>query len=368
MQEPSSNQNDGLLTAVSKQVDALCGAYTEKMRQLHSLLDREEDPRERTARQTAAGRALWNHVIHDPLARFLAGESHLRKLQGKMEEAAKESKARGTAGVMLAVRTLWFDGKIEAALRQWRKEDSEGTGRSHTCGVPPQVVLLGAGMDTRAYRLKCLEGCNVFEVDLPKIVDFKSALLKCATATEGSGEDEEKAEAVADAPQRARLCADRVVRVAADLASEEWWDKLRAAGFQTEKDNCQCPPTVWVLEGLLYYLRDAEARALLKRIAGSCPSGTLVLADFMNEFSTHLSSELQTQFYFHSDWPEELLPSLGFVCVRVSQMGDPDANFGLIGDNPHSFFHHLRHTPRYCKSDSDGNPCRRLFLVQCSVA
>lgn len=374
MQPPSSNPNESLLSAVSKQVDALCGAYTEKMQQLHSMLDMEEDSRERTARQTAAGRALWNHVIHDPLARFLAGESQLRKLQGKMEEMAKGNAEREMAGVMLAVRTLWFDEKIEAALKQWRE------GRlCASDGATPQVVLLGAGMDTRAYRLKCLEGCNVFEVDLPKIVDFKSAILKCAAATQDNAELREGRREPQVAPQEAeaesaRLCAARLERVAADLATEEWWDKLQDAGFKADRDD-KCAeardvaaPTIWVLEGLLYYLKDAEARALLCRIARSCATGTLILADFMNEFSTHLSTELQTKFYFHSDWPEELLPSLGFVQVRVSQMGDPDANFGLIGDNPLSFFHRLRHTPRYCKSDVDGNPCRRLFLVQCSVA
>ncbi|KAI5065607.1 hypothetical protein GOP47_0020302, partial [Adiantum capillus-veneris] len=355
---PSSGQNEGLLSTLSKQVDALCGAYTEKMRQLHSMLDVEEDSRERTARQTAAGRALWNHVIHDPLARFLAGESQLRKLQGKMEEAAG---SRETAGVMLAVRTLWFDGKIEAALQRWR----EGSDCSEL--ARPQVVLLGAGMDTRAYRLKCLEGCVVFEVDLPKILAFKSALLKCAAGTDKTeeapcpGGREEEAGAEDLEPYAAR-----VERVAADLATEEWWDKLRQAGFNAGEDSGA--PTIWVLEGLLYYLKDAEARALLRRISASCVTGTLVLADFMNEFSTHLSSELQTQFYFHSDWPEELLPTLGFFCVRVSQMGDPDAHFGLINDNPLSLFHRLRHTPRYCRLGPDGSPCRRLFLVQCSVA
>lgn len=374
VQPPSStNQNEDLLSAVSKQVDVLCGAYTEKMRQLHSMLDMEEDSRERTARQTAAGRALWNHVIHDPLARFLAGESQLRKLQGKMEETAKGN----TAGVMLAVRTLWFDEKIEAALKQWR----EGRLCPPTAAATPQVVLLGAGMDTRAYRLKCLEGCNVFEVDLPKIVDFKSALLKCPEVNGGglevAGARLEQTAAQEPEAASARLCAARLERVAADLATEEWWDKLQEAGFKAGPEEVgssgahtgdPAAPTIWVLEGLLYYLKDAEALALLRCIARSCAAGTLVLADFMNEFSTHLSTELQTQFYFHSDWPEELLPSLGFVCVRVSQMGDPDANFGLIGDNPLSFFNRLRHTPRYCKSDADGNPCRRLFLVQCSVA
>lgn len=326
-------ENEGILSVVRKHMDAFYRAYTEEIRHLHSLFDIQEDPRERTARQTAAGRALWNHVIHDPLANIMAGESHLKNLQVKIEKT-REIKSRETAGVMLAVRTLWFDFRLEAALRCWKDMAS---------GVHRQVVILGAGMDTRAYRLQCIEGCIVFEVDLPKVLDFKSALLKCA------GEEER------------RLRAKQVERVAADLASEDWFEKLKAAGYEPS-----LYPTVWLLEGILYYLRDHEARAVLTRISHNCPAETLVFADFMNEVSTHLGGELQADFHFHSDWPEELLPSLGFHQVRISQMGDPDANFGLIDDS--GFFHSLRRIPRYSKSDAHGNPCRRLYLVQCSVA
>ncbi|KAH7315005.1 hypothetical protein KP509_21G029900 [Ceratopteris richardii] len=236
-------------------------------------------------------------------------------------------------------------------------------------------------MDTRAYRLKCLEGCAVFEVDLPKIVDFKSALLKCAVAMasdEHRAPDELEKEPSPDPQQEIpdkdlapQLYASSVERVAADLATDEWWGKLISAGFKVGGANDRgspAPPTIWVLEGLLYYLKEEEAMALLRRISSNCAPGTLVFADFMNEFSTHLSNELQTQFYFHSDWPEELLPTLGYARVRVSQMGDPDANFGLIHDSPLSLFHRLRQIPRYCKLAPDGSPCRRLFLVQFSVA
>ncbi|MCO5614562.1 hypothetical protein L7F22_068845 [Adiantum nelumboides] len=223
-------------------------------------------------------------------------------------------------------------------------------------------------MDTRAYRLKCLKGCLVYEVDLPKIVAFKSALLKCAAGMDKNDEEACPAgqEEGKGADDELEPYAARVERVAADLATEDWWEKLREVGFKVGEYSAA--PTIWVLEGLLYYLKDAEARALLRCISASCVTDTLVLADFMNEFSTHLSTELQTQFYFHSDWPEELLPTLGFARVCVSQMGDPDAHFGLIHDSPLSLFHRLRHTPRYCPLGPDGSPPRRLFLVQCSVA
>ena len=101
------------------------------------MLDREEDARERTARQTAAGRALWAHVIHDHLAGMLAGEASLRRLCEKMMmPESLDGGPRGTAGVMLAVRTLWFDRMIEAAVRQCRDSFPHR---------PPQVILLGAG-------------------------------------------------------------------------------------------------------------------------------------------------------------------------------------------------------------------------------
>jgi hypothetical protein len=48
----------------------------------------------------------------------------------------------------------------------------------------------------------------------------------------------------------------------ADLCSPGWSHKLRAAGFDPSL------PTVWVAEGLLMYLRPAEAEALFREMAG----------------------------------------------------------------------------------------------------
>ncbi|KAL7200965.1 hypothetical protein ACSBR1_032808 [Camellia fascicularis] len=81
--------------------------------------------------QTVAGRALWKHVIYDPLAELLAGELYLRSLYEKIKKD-RHNNAREVSGVMLVVRTLWFDEKIEAALSSF---DGEAT----------HVLLLGTG-------------------------------------------------------------------------------------------------------------------------------------------------------------------------------------------------------------------------------
>jgi len=117
----------------------------ENIRELHRLIERECDAVERSACQTAAGRALWNHVIHDPVAEILAGETCLRNLHKKIR-VDKLKNARETAGVMLAVRTLWFDSRLQAAL-------------SHLKGET-QVVLLGAGPILRPHALITMStGC-----------------------------------------------------------------------------------------------------------------------------------------------------------------------------------------------------------------
>lgn len=197
-------------------------------------------------------------------------------------------------------------------------------------------------MDARAYRLPILNNCSVFEVDSAKALHLKESILQ----------------AMVEAGERLpALQAESLNRVAADIATDDWFEKLKVAGFEVHL------PTVWILEGLLYYLQDVCAMETLKCIAQNCMNETVVLADFMNESSTHLAHELKTHFYFHSDWPEELLPNLGFSQVKVSQIGDPDANFGLINDEL-NLFHQIRRISRNVKADVDGKPYRRLLLVE----
>lgn len=105
--------------------------FTDRVQELHAIIEKEWDCLQRSACQTAAGRALWKHVIHDQVADLLAGEKYLRNLHEKIK-TDRLNNAREVSGVIIAVRTLWFDSKIQAAL------DSSSGGEA-------QVVLLGAG-------------------------------------------------------------------------------------------------------------------------------------------------------------------------------------------------------------------------------
>lgn len=303
---------------------------SQAVRNLHATIEHDWSNLQRTACQTAAGRALWNHVIRDPVAHILAGENFLRSLREKMRKDELNN-AREVSGVILAVRTLWFDSKLEEAVKSF------GEGGA-------QVVLLGAGMDARAYRLSCLKESNVFEVDFQELLQIKEALMEEAM---GSSDHQMKV-----------MTAKSVTSVPADIRDGDWLEKLQIHGFAPEKS------TVWVMEGILYYLPHLNAMQVLQTIASnSLLAQTVLLADFMNESSASLSN---STYHFYCDWPDQLLAALGFPSIKLSQIGDPDANFGLLQD-PQNMFNKLRSLPRWMQTNpEDGTPCCRLYLVEAS--
>jgi methyltransferase (TIGR00027 family) len=112
-----------------------------------------------------------------------------------------------------------------------------------------QTVILGAGLDTRAYRLPWQDGARVLELDLASVLEFKAQVMTGLSA----------------------VPACELVSVSADL-SVPWSEPLRAAGF----DRGQA--TTWVIEGLLPYL-DADAQLLtLNEVAAlSAPGSRAVI-------------------------------------------------------------------------------------------
>ncbi|WP_327002293.1 SAM-dependent methyltransferase [Dactylosporangium sp. NBC_01737] len=112
-----------------------------------------------------------------------------------------------------------------------------------------QVVLLAAGLDTRAFRLGWPPGVTVYELDQPQVVAFKDDVLGHVGAQAG--------------------CAR--VPVGADLR-EDWPAALTGAGFDAGA------PAVWVAEGLLAYLPAEAEELLLRRVdEHSVPGSRLAL-------------------------------------------------------------------------------------------
>jgi len=109
-----------------------------------------------------------------------------------------------------------------------------------------QVVILGAGLDTRAFRLDWPDGTTVHEVDTPLVLGFKDRVLASRAA-------------------RARCLR---YPVTANLR-EDWLPALLAAGFSPSR------PTAWLAEGLLPYLTDEGRASLLAAMTGQSAPGSV---------------------------------------------------------------------------------------------
>ncbi|MEA5363225.1 SAM-dependent methyltransferase [Amycolatopsis sp., V23-08] len=110
-----------------------------------------------------------------------------------------------------------------------------------------QVVLLGAGLDSRAFRLAWPPGCRVFELDRPDVLAFKRDVLNGLGAT---------------------ATAARTT-VAVDLR-DDWAEPLCGAGFDP------AVPTAWLAEGLLLYLGADTERRLVSAVDRLATPGSVL--------------------------------------------------------------------------------------------
>jgi methyltransferase (TIGR00027 family) len=114
-----------------------------------------------------------------------------------------------------------------------------------------QMVLLGAGFDTRAFRLPRQGRMHSFEVDTPRTQALKRELLSKAGIQETG-----------------------VTLVSADFEKQDWLSRLVEAGFDPGK------PALFLWEGVTMLLSREAVEACLRTI-GSCASGSVVAFDYL---------------------------------------------------------------------------------------
>ena len=122
-----------------------------------------------------------------------------------------------------------------------------------------QVVSIGAGLDSRAFRLP-YPGVTYFEVDSQELFDMKEPL-------------------VADLPLGAPNCTRRVVPGFLGAPGFELARELRTAGHDASR------PTVWLMEGLLPYLSRAQCCALATDLGALSAPGSALWGDSFTQTS-----------------------------------------------------------------------------------
>ena len=196
-----------------------------------------------TATMVAAARAVAstepNAIIDDPFAaplvRAVGMDFFNRMVDGEIGLSDEAGDPTRLLANMMAVRTRFFDDFfIEAA----------GAGIR-------QAVILASGLDARAYRLSWPDGSVVYEIDQPKVIEFKNATMASIGATP-------------TAERRA---------VSIDLR-EDWPAALRRNGFDDTK------PVAWSAEGLLVYLPPEAQDRLFDDIAKLSAPGSRLATEY----------------------------------------------------------------------------------------
>jgi methyltransferase (TIGR00027 family) len=258
-----------------------------------------------TAHWTASVRAVENQrpdrLFEDPWAETLAGEQGQAWIAGRPPESF----------VPIVLRTRYFDDFLLRAANE--------------IGLR-QVVMLAAGLDTRAYRLGWPSGLRLFELDQPAVLQEKQRLLDQAGA--------------------APLCERRAIEVDLTLP---WSAALNAAGFDRSS------PCVWLLEGFLFYLPNESIEKILDEVTGLSVTGSWLGFDIINgQTLTHPLTKAWVEMQARSGaaWVGTMDDPLGFLAQRgwqaaLSQAGAAEANHGrwpypvippALPDFPHNWF------------------------------
>lgn len=255
----------------------------------------------RTAFGAAAHRAVHQdldggRIFTDPLAWTILG--------GDRDEILEKAHAedRHRLRLFIAVRHRFAEDGLAAAV-------ARGT---------DQVVVLGAGLDTFAYR-NPHPGVRVFEVDFPATGAWKSERLR----------------------ETGILAPAGTVFVGCDFEEQDFLDELVASGFDAER------PAYVLWLGVVPYLSLEAVETTLRRIA-SIPGGEVVFdyptpTDELSRRARAMREELARRVaalgepFTCSFTPEELtvlLRTCGFD--EVEDLGGPEIAVRYFGLPPAS--------------------------------
>lgn len=223
------------------------------MKQPDNTIERYESSmnKQKAGSATAEGMALiraaesvkpeGERICYDPYAiRFIRPET-LALVHGQGPEKARETQAAFEWAFpghrnSLMTRVRFFDDTVQ-------KEIADGM---------PQIVMVGAGFDSRAYRIDGIRNARVFEVDQKETQTIKKGYV---TQIFGS-------------------LPSHVTYLPFDLRDGSLLKALGSVGFDCTKR------ALFVMEGLIYYLPPPLARSLLADIAGGAAPGSSILFDY----------------------------------------------------------------------------------------
>ena len=273
-----------------------------------SIMERT-GPGSKTAMGIAMDRALESmkpegeRICYDPYAIHFINPDMLDWAVRNPDKAKaiREERERLVPGSQNSIiaRVRYFDDFVKGSI-------DDGLG---------QLVILGAGYDTRAYRMVGLKKIRTFEVDHPVTQVVKKEKIKEIFGG----------------------LTDNVVYIPVDLGTEDLSQKLLDAGYDRSLK------TLFLMEGLLYYLSPDVVDEILSFIVKNSGEGSSIIFDYFPRSIVNENSSLELGKHIRN----------GFA-----QIGEP-LRFG-IGDGMVEAFLKERGFSKIC--NVTGDDCKRAYF------
>jgi methyltransferase (TIGR00027 family) len=263
-------------------------------------------------------------LIRDPLAEALTGVGGRRIFDAfKAEYSGAASEARSYAHLSLAALGVLGAGIVRgrpvhairaASLCMWRSLRGTELSRIHNDHVRRtlyidraceraaargvrQLVTIGAGLDTRPYRLFAnAPDLAAFEVDHPDLFAYKEQALARVGASP--------------------VCKRTIVPLEYDEVAT-WPERAAKVGFEPRM------PAIFVLEGVLMYLPEATQLELLRAISAAAAHGSVLAGDIFQFPRKRLSMPVgDLAFDLHAtdpDWLQATLAELGCAPIELAE-------------------------------------------------
>ena len=269
----------------------------------------------RTSIMVAAARALGSRDpdpgVRNPdhLAAAFIGPAELALIAGhplsKMLDLTYEEAIDNIPIAMLTsmmiVRTRFIDQALQRAV----------------ANGATQVVMLGAGFDSRAYRFaELLQHCRVIEIDAPSTQEYKKLRV---------------IEALGKLPEN-------LIYAPINFAQQSLSDVLHACGLRKDEKS------FFIWEGVTMYLPQQSIRSVLETVAQHAPPGSTLALDYVNSLGlAMMENNPQGPVASSAGWGEPWV-------------------FGVPGDHGSDFFRELGFDPGVQLSTIDIEAIKRYAV------
>ena len=216
-------------------------------------------------------------VIYDPYAeKFVLGSSIIKLMGHKFSVWLTKKFVPGMHEHLIS-RTRFIDDLIEKSISD----------------KVEQYVILGAGYDSRAYRLKLPSGLKIFEVDQPEVQEIKHSKLPDEIPN-----------------------AENITYVSIDFNHQSLKKQLLNAGFDKSKS------TIFTLEGVSQYITREALNSTLSELALLTPNSNATF--FMSYVNELLREDPKACFGLGYSKPEK---AVKLITNGAAKVGEPWISF-----------------------------------------